>query len=68
MTMTPGQIDVWRFTQICPLPALLGLISYLRDNPMTTPRNSINQIKTERCLFKRLPFKASFSGDGGGHD
>ena len=68
MTTTPEQIDVLRIPKGCPLPALLGLIFYLRDNPMTTPRDSINQIKTGCCLFKRLPFGAFFSGKGGGND
>ena len=52
------------FTKVCPLPALLDLIFYLRDNPMATPLNIINQIKTVRCLFKRLPFGAFFPRGG----
>ena len=68
MTTTPEQIDVWPVMKVCTLPVFLGLIFYLRDNPVKTSLKAIIQIKSESCLFKRLPLRACFSGKGGDYD
>jgi hypothetical protein len=41
--------------QISPIPAVLGVVFYLRDNPMMKPRSSISCGKSKRYLFKRFP-------------
>jgi hypothetical protein len=62
MTTTPEQIDVLPLMNLYPSLAFKGLTFYLRDNPVKTSLKTIIQIKSEYCLFKRLPFRASFSG------
>ena len=68
MTTTPEQIDVWHILKVRPLPALLGLIFYLRDTPVETSTETVIQMNSINCLFKRLPLSACFPGKGGGND